>query len=194
MEGKPLYDFWVRLPKAFKDELEVGGTTIYLDPKWNEFEHRNLEAEVIAVPSKYDVPVEVGDTLYFHHHVVISGNGNGQKVQDDIYRVAFDPKNSRGTQVYAYKNKEGDIQLLSDWVFLVPEEIEPEITSDIIELLPEKKEYNQFGTVMWDSPAINEAGLKAGDRVFIAKNADYRMVVDGIELFRTHIDHIYAVL
>lgn len=190
---RPLYDFFVRLPKAFNDEVEVGDTTIYIDPKWNEFENRKMEAEVVAVPEKYDTGVEVGDTLYFHHHVLIAGDGKRQRVKDDIYFVRFNPSNSQATQAYAYKNKDGDVQLLSEWIFLKPEEQPEEETTEsgiITEL--KKPEYNQFGYVLYDSPVVQELGLKTGDKVMIMKHADYRMKVDGQEVFRTHIDHIYA--
>lgn len=191
---RSLYDFFVKMPKAFNDEVKVGDTSIYIDPKWNEFNNRKQSAEVVAVPEKYDTPVKVGDTIFFHHHVVISNNGKGQRVDGDIYAVRFDPNNGHGTQAYAYKCQEtGDIELLSDWVFLIPEEQEAEETTDsgIIVALKEP-EYNQYGYVLYDSPAVQQLGLKAGDKVMIMKNADYKMEIDGQEVYRVHIDHIYA--
>jgi co-chaperonin GroES (HSP10) len=190
---KAIYDFFVRLPKAFNDEVEVGDTTIYIDPKWNEFENRKMEAEIVAVPLKYDTGAEVGDTLYFHHHVLIAGNGKRQRVQDDIYYVKFNPDNSQSTQAYAYKNKDGDVQLLSEWIFLDPEDQpDEEVTESGIITELKKPDFNQFGYVIYDSPAVKELGLNAGDKVMIMKHADYRMKVDGKEVYRTHIDHIYA--
>lgn len=191
---KAVYDFFIRLPKAFKDEHKIGDTTIYIDPKWNEFENRKMEAEVVAVPEKYDTGVKVGDTLYFHHHVLIAGNGERQRVEGDIYFVRYNPNNSQSTQAYAYKSKEtGEVKLLSEWIFLKPAEQEADQVTDsgiITEI--KKPKYNQFGYVLYDSPSVRELGLRAGEKVMIMKNADYRMVVDGQEVFRTHIDHIYA--
>lgn len=190
---KAIYDFFVRLPKAFNDEVELGDTTIYIDPKWNEFENRKMEAEIVAVPLKYNTGAEVGDTLYFHHHVLIAGNGTRQRVQDDIYYVKYNPNNSQSTQAYAYKNKDGDVQLLSEWIFLDPEDQpDEEVTESGIITELKKPDFNQFGYVIYDSPAVKELGLNAGDKVMIMKNADYRMKVDGKEVYRTHIDHIYA--
>lgn len=191
---RSLYDFFVKLPKAFNDEMKIGDTSIYIDPKWNEFENRKQSAEVVAVPEKYDTPVKVGDTIYFHHHVVISGNGNGQVVDGDVYCVRFDPNNGHGTQAYAYKCQDtGKIELLSDWIFLRPEEQEKEeVTESGIIIALEEPEYNQFGYVLYDSPAVQQLGLKAGDKVMIMKNADYRMEIEGQEVYRVHMDHIYA--
>lgn len=190
---KAIYDFFVRLPEAFNDELKVGDTTLYIDPKWNEFENRKMEAEIVAVPEKYDTGAKVGDTLYFHHHVLIAGNGKRQRVQDDIYYVKYNPNNSQSTQAYAYKNKDGDVQLLSEWIFLDPEDQpDEEVTESGIITELKKPDFNQFGYVIYDSPAVKELGLNAGDKVMIMKHADYRMKVDGKEVYRTHIDHIYA--
>lgn len=190
---KAIYNFFVRLPKAFNDEVKVGDTTLYIDPKWNEFENRKMEAEIVAVPEKYDTGAKVGDTLYFHHHVLIAGNGKRQRVQDDIYYVKYSPDNSNATQAYAYKNKDGDVQLLSEWIFLIPEDQpDEEVTESGIITELKKPSYNQFGYVLYDSPVVQELGLKAGDKVMIMKHGDYRMKVDGKEVYRTHIDHIYA--
>ena len=191
---KAIYDFFVKLPKAFNDEVQLGDTTIYIDPKWNEFDNRKMEAEVVAVPEKYDTGVQVGDTLYFHHHVLIAGNGARQRVDGDIYFVRYNPNNSQATQAYAYKSKEsGDVHLLSEWILLLPEEQpEEEVTANGIITELKKPEYNQFGYVLYDSPVVQELGLKAGDKVMIMKHADYKMKVDGQEVYRTHIDHIYA--
>ena len=191
---KPLKDFIVYVPERVNETKKIGDIEIYIDTKFNEFEHRVMHGEVMGVPQKYKTDVEVGDTLFFHHHVVISNNGKGQRVDGDIYAVRFDPNNGHGTQAYAYKCQEtGDIELLSDWVFLIPEEQEAEETTDsgIIVALKEP-EYNQYGYVLYDSPAVQQLGLKAGDKVMIMKNADYKMEIDGQEVYRVHIDHIYA--
>jgi len=186
---RSLHDFFVRMPKAFNEELKIGDKSIYLDPKWNEFENRKMSAEVYAVPEKYNTGVKPGDTLYFHHHVVISNEGKGQLLEDDIYFVRFDPYNSGNTQAYAYKCQDtGEIHLLSEWIFLTPEEQEDEeVTESGIITELKKPEYNMFGYVLYDSPAVQELGLKKGDKVMIMKNADYRMEIDGEEVYRTHI-------
>ena len=49
-----------------------------------------------------------------------------------------------------------------------------------------------FGYVLYDSPAVQQLGLNKGDKVMIHKNTDYLMEIDGNEVYRTHIDHIYA--
>ena len=64
---------------------------------------------------------------------------------DDVYVVIYDGnRDPISTQAYAFKSKKtGEIRLLSDWIFLVPEEEEEKeaaLTSSIIELLPQTVE------------------------------------------------------
>ena len=190
---RPLNSFVVRMPEAFETKKQLGDITLHIDPKWDEFGNRKMEAEVVAPPANYDTGVEPGDTLYFHHHVVIAGDGKGQLIEDDLYRVKYS-ENSHSTQAYAYKSKKtGEIKLLSEWIFLKPEKQEEEVVSSsgiITEI--KKPEYNQFGYVLYDSDAVKELGLKAGDKVMIMKNADYSMVIDDQDVYRVHMDHIYA--
>ena len=186
----------MRLPKAFNEEIKIGDTKIYIDPKYNEFQHRKMEAEIVAVPEKYKTNAKVGDTIYFHHHVVIAGDGRGQNLENDIYVVRFDPDNSHATQAYAFKSKDtGKIELLSDWIFLTPEEQEDEQVTDTgIVLSVEKPKYNQYGYVLYDSPKVKQLGLNCGDKVMIMKNADYEMTINDKRVYRVHMDQIYAVI
>jgi len=68
------YDsFVVHLPKRVNDTISLSnGLELYVDTRFNEFEYRVNEGEVISVPFKYDTPVQVGDTLYFHHLLVMN--------------------------------------------------------------------------------------------------------------------------
>ena len=153
-----------------------------------------------------------------HHHVVLGGNHlqmsdkttqleetkkRGQFIDpdDDIYVVYYDGnRDPISTQAYAFKSKRtGEIRLLSDWIFLVPEDQEqPEeeefkIGNQIIYLLPKKEEPGEkFGYVKWSSPKLEELGLEPGDKVLIRKNADYEMEVDGERLYRTFLKSIHG--
>ena len=71
---KSLRHFLVRVPNVTRDTFTLGDKELYLDTKWDEFSHRTMEGEVVATPAKYKTEVKVGDTLYFHHHVVLGGN------------------------------------------------------------------------------------------------------------------------
>ena len=69
--------FVVKLEKLINDTITMSnGTELYIDSKWDEmgeFNYRVTEGPVVASPFKYDTGVEPGDTLYFHHLVVMQG-------------------------------------------------------------------------------------------------------------------------
>ena len=60
----------IRLPKRFKD-IQIERRELKLITKFDEFGNRVMEGEIVKTPLKYDCPCEEGDTIYFHHHVVI---------------------------------------------------------------------------------------------------------------------------
>jgi len=209
---KSLRFFIVDIPKVSRDTFMMGDKEYYLDSKYNEFEHRAMEGIVHSAPIKYNTGVEKGDTLYFHHHVTLGGNHltlpenknkleaverRGQYVHGykDLYYVMYDGGyDPFFCQAYAYKSKKtGEIKLLGEWIFLTPAEQEEELKSDIIQLLPQKKpDSNQYGYVRWGSEKLKELGLYVGDKVYIKKNMDYVMYINGEKLFRTYLNHIYA--
>ena len=61
---RSLRHYLVRIPNRFKETIKVGDKELYLDAKFNEFEYRFMEGEVIAIPEKFDFPVKKGDTLF----------------------------------------------------------------------------------------------------------------------------------
>ena len=168
----------------------MGDKEYYLDPKYNEFEHRAMEGIVHSAPIKYNTGVEEGDTLYFHHHVTLGGNHltlpenknklevaerRGQYVHGykDLYYVTYDGGyDPFFCQAYAYKSKKtGEIKLLGEWIFLTPAEQEEELKSTIIQSLPHKKpDYNHYGYVRRGSEKLNRLILYDRDTVDKQKN------------------------
>lgn len=207
---RPIRYFVVDVPVAVKETVKVGDVEIFLDNRFNEFTHRAFEGEVVGVPARYDTGVEIGDTLYFHHHVVLGGNHmlyRDQQIQEvkgkrgqyiyadkDLYYVTYDGgRDPYVCQAYAHKSKKtGEVKLLGEWIFLTPAKQEDELKSDILEIVQKKKDYNQFGYIRYGSKQLEELGLREGDKVFFMKNADYEMEIDGERLYRVLLNQIYA--
>lgn len=102
---KTLDIFVVELEKQFNDTVTTdSGLELYLDSKFNEFEHRVTEGPVICSPIKHETGVEKGDTLYFHHLVVIN-EGQVLTGNKDHYLVRYDPEHTINNQAIAYKSK-----------------------------------------------------------------------------------------
>ena len=184
-----LHEFIVRMPKKFKDTVKFGDTEIFLDSRFDEFANRISEAEIVATPVKFPTGAKEGDTLYFHHHVVLDKRA---EIDKELYRVKFDPEGGYGSQAYAYKGEDGAVKELPGWVFLIPEEGE-EPTSESGLIISMKKEVKMEGIVRFDTPELLEMGVNAGDRVGFSKESDYTMEVNGEKLWRmTPNDLLYV--
>jgi co-chaperonin GroES (HSP10) len=186
--------FVVELKKTLDDTITTdSGLELYIDTRFNEFERRITEGPVVAVPFKYDTGVEVGDTLYFHHLVVING-GQPLTGEDDHYLVRYDPEHTVNNQAIAYKSaKTGDIHPLAGWSLLEGVEEEEEQVSDIIEVVKLKEKPVTKGMVAFQAPWVEELGLEVGDVVGFKKNMDYRIKIDGKEYYRTPVDRLMYV-
>lgn len=180
---KALTKFIVRIPQKFKDTISIAGQEMYLASKFDEFGNRINYAEVVAVPLYFDTGVEVGDILYFHHHVVIEKSNH---FQDDLYLVQYDPNGGYGSHAYAYEKPDGTIITLSDWVFVRPPVEETEKVVEGIIIIEEEKDADH-GEVVYANQELKYAGGNIGDTVYFSKNSDYPMEVKGETLWRMRI-------
>lgn len=180
--------FIIKLPKKFKDKITVGGQELDLVNKFQEFENRYMEAEIISVPVAWETGAKPGDTLYFHHHVVLNSHYN---LGDDLYFVPFHPKAGRNNLANAYANGDTFVPL-GCWVFLEPMESSRKMTSAFFEIVQNDVQ-NDRGRVWGVSEELEELGVTKGDVVYFSKNSDYEMEVDGKKLWRmTTDDLLYA--
>lgn len=184
----PLHHFLVHIPKKFKDTIEIAGEKMYLDPKFREFENRYCYGEVVGIPEKHETPVRIGDTLYFHHHVVMDKNS---EIENDIYVVRYSEHGGHGTQAYAYKRGD-EIKLFSDWIFVDLDKDDEQVRESGIILLSAPVK-TRMATVLYNSDSLGEHGIFKGDRVCYAVNADYEMEFDGRTVYRMRIDDILYV-
>ena len=111
--------FVVELEKTINDTITTdSGLELFIDNRFNEFENRVTEGPVVAVPFKYDTGVKVGDTLYFHHLVVVN-DGQPLTGEDNNYLVRYDPDHAINNQAIAYKCQEtGEVHPLAGWSLL----------------------------------------------------------------------------
>ena len=181
--------FIVRLPKKTNDTVELaGGVEIYMETKFDEFRHRVVGGKVVALPAKYKTPVEVGDTVYFHHHVVVQG-GTPIPGLEDCYTVMYHPTDAMDSQAFAYKSdKTGELGALSSWCLLEHVEEDNRLKSDLLEVVDYSTKNPTKGKLVLASPVCKELNINPGDVVGIEKNRDYRVKIDGKEYYRTRVD------
>tara|TARA_S200002703_G_C3684676_1_gene210206 strand:+ start:56 stop:640 length:585 start_codon:yes stop_codon:yes gene_type:complete len=189
---KSLNSFIVYLDKRYEDEIETkSGLKLYIDPKFEPFKNRVNEGEVIAVPAKYETGVEVGDTLYFHHLVVIA-DGQPLPVDDDHYVVTYHPEHAISSQAFAYKSKRtGEVKPLSTWSILEHVEQEKEIKSELIEIVEIKERQVKKAKVAFENQKLKDLGLEKGDIVGVKKDSDYSFKIDGEPFYRTRLADLW---
>jgi hypothetical protein len=193
---KTLDLFVVELDKQIKDTMTTdGGLELYVDSKWNEFKHRVTEGPVVCAPLKHDTGVEPGDTLYFHHLVVLN-EGQVLTGHDKHFLVRYDAEHTINNQAIAYKSaKSGHIYTLGGWALLTPVEEGPEPgeQSDLIEVVKLTESPVRKARVAFDAPWLEELGIATGDVVGIKKNRDYEITIDDVNYFRVRAEDILYV-
>lgn len=191
---RSINQFIVKLDKKFNDEVETeGGLKLYVDTKFNEFEHRVCEAEVIATPEKYDTGVKAGDTLYFHHRVVM--DKKPLTASDNYYLVSYDPEVALSSEAIAYKDEDG-VHMLSEWVLIEKpeqeERKEEKTESGIFKVSFEKRTLDN-GVLRFASKEVEVIGANIGDNVYFNPKIAYLITVEGKKYFRMRIQDLLYV-
>lgn len=193
---KTLDLFIVELEKQINDTIKTeSGLELYVDSKWNEFKHRVTEGPVVSAPLKHNTGVQKGDTLYFHHLVVLN-EGQVLTGHDKHYLVRYDPEHTINNQAIAYKSQEsGNIYTLGGWALLTPVEEDPGPgeQSDLIEVVKLEESPVRKARIAFDAPWLEELGVHSGDVVGIKKNRDYEITIDDVKYFRVRAEDILYV-
>ena len=186
--------FVVELKKKLHDTITTdSGLELYVDSRFKEFENRVTEGPVVAVPFKYDTGVKEGDTLYFHHLVVLN-EGQVLTEKDNTYIVRYDPEFAVNNQAIAYKSQEdGKIRCLAGWCLLEAVE-EEEDDNGIIEVVSLKEKLPTTGKVAYMCKEAEYLGIEPGDVVGFKENRDYRIKIDGVEYYRTRAEDLMYVV
>lgn len=188
--------FVVELEKLVNDTVTLdNGLELYIDTgkdDMGEFNYRVTEGPVVASPFRFQTGVRPGDTLYFHHLVVMQG---GQVLTgDDSHYIVKYAEEAISNQAIAYKCQDtGKIKPLYGWSLLEPVEEEEKEDEGLIELVHLKENLPTRGRVAFSSDQIEEIGLKVGDVVGFKENRDYRIKIDGKEYYRTRVEDLLYV-
>ena len=189
---KTLDLFVVELEKPVHDEIVLqNGAKLFVDSKFNEFKWRVTEGPVVCAPLKHDTGVEEGDTLYFHHLVVVN-EGQVLTGHDNHYLVRYDPAQTTNNQAIAYKNKKGVINTLAGWALIKPV-FEEEESSDLIETVKLQEATTTKGIIAFDAPYLEEAGVACGDIVVFRDNMQYKITIDETDYYRVRVQDLLYV-
>jgi len=188
-----LYYFVVRLPQRLQDEIKLGDQNIYMETKFNEFEHRVCCGEVVSTPHKYDTPVQVGDTLYFHHLVVING-GMPFADREGEYLVSYDPEVTINCHAFAY-TPQGDDEIipLSMWSILRPHKEELVDHTQLWEEVRLKEPDPDRGVLAYVNSTHEQLGIEKDDVVVFPSKRRYDFKVDDMTMYRVRTEDLLYV-
>jgi hypothetical protein len=194
---RPYDCFVVHIPKRINDTMTLSnGKEIFVDNRFNEFDLRVNEAEIMYVPFKGDTKeAQPGDTLYFHHHVVIN-EGQPLSGKKDTYLVRYTDNNQLtiNSQAFCYRPKgTKSIIPLSGWCILEPIKVDRPKQSEIIEVVSFEEENLNKAKVAFHTNLLDDYGLKVNDIVGFRPNTDYAFKIDGKEYFRTRLEDLLYV-
>lgn len=180
----------IEVDSPFKDGLAVGDSKILTDTDYNRFDHSRqigkIHTKSIQITKQYlyDVPLEIGDEVVFHHFVCQPDHK--MPFGDNVYRCEY---------FHLYAKIEGDkVMPLEDVIFVDPI-LEPEKNMFIgsVQIKSHREFLKQQGIVFAASNKAKSLGILPGDKVFFTPNADYSMNVTGKHLWRMRVRNIIAV-
>lgn len=192
---RALRHFVVEVPKKHNDTIKLGEKEIYIDTRFNEFEHRVCHGTVVSAPELYDTGVKEGDIIFFHHHVT---QNKSLSLGDDMYIVLYNHDEAVGSHAIAYRNSDGELNMLSKWVFVQPKPKENnEVVSDsgiIVDLgLDEKDE--RRAVIFMPHEELEAQGVEVGDEIGFDRESDYKMKLDDDSIvYRMRVSDIAYVV
>lgn len=199
---KTLSIFVVELDKLINDTIDVGGKELFIDTRFEggEFANRVNEGKVVCAPLKFDTGVEEGDTLYFHHHVVIQGGQKlfGDDYTDKNYICMYNEESPAQSQAIACKKKDtGEVVVCKGWIILEPyKDKKPSnlfLPERLIQEVTLEEEKVHKGRLAFESEASKELGINLGEIVGFRAGLAYPFKIEGKEYIRlphTLVDYV----
>lgn len=185
--------FLVQVDNAKNSTLDIVGSSgkkLLIDTDYNKFKHSTRVGKVFALPIMltpqyiYDVPLNIGDEVMFHHFVCQPKNKI--EIYDNVYRADY-------FNVYA-KIVDDMIEPLEDIIFVDPiKEKEEDLFCGVIKVRTKLDVVKQQGIVFASSRKARAWGILPGDKVHFSRNADYEMKLVDKVLYRMKIRNILCV-
>lgn len=167
------------------------GEYIIIDTECNQFEHSAQIATIAHTPInitskyKYNNPLNVGDTVFIHFHVIVP-----KHILEVEGKEAY---NCPYFQIWAKIENEKLIPL-EEYIFVQPI---PEKESDLfcgkLRVKLHQEDVRGVGVVFAPSISAKEFGIKEGDKVFVTRNADLEVDILGMKLWRMRIRNIVGI-
>ena len=175
---KSIHAFIIK-PKGgdrYKNEIELeGGKKFVVNTDIFNHEYVSREAEVIAIPTAYETPIKVGDTIIVHHNIFRRWHDQMGRERNSSNFISEDKYTCFPDQIYMHKSDD-EWKGLDGYCFVSPVEDKRELAVN--------KEVPQMGTIEIDNKDLNSIGVYKGDVIGFLANREYEFVIEGKRLYR----------
>jgi co-chaperonin GroES (HSP10) len=185
--------FLIEVDKPQLNALNIKGIngSLLVDTDYNKYKHATQIGKVVATPIRLtpqylnDTPINVGDTVVFHHFVC-QPNNKVRFMEEEVYRADY---------FNIYGKVEGGKLIPIEDVFFVTPILEPEenMYEGVLQIKPHREYIKQYGIVHSVSSSLSNLGLMPGDKIFFTKNADYEMTISEELLYRMRTRNIVTI-
>lgn len=190
-----LRHFVVDVPESIKGNISTNsGFNLLLSSVSTEdyFKNRISKGVVTSLPLLYKTPVQIGDTIWFHHNVTFNKN-NLIYYDQTLYKAQYTPHHNVDNLVYLYKNKKGEYNALNNWLFVEPYKL-PNYYKGNLYLNGLERINTTIGKLVYINDTAKELGLQKDQIVAFSKNRDYKIEVDGKTLWRMRNNDVLATI
>lgn len=184
-------DFILHIPKSHKETITTdSGIEFFVDPKWNEVQHRAHTGRLVSAPKKLEGTLPKGCDVWFKHNVnVLKRKGaTPQLLKDGYYwlRYTDDYEDNINNQALCYRDSDGSIKALG-WNTIVEPfgSIDEEVKSSFFEVVSFKERKMNLGRVVALTDRVKEMfGITVGDVIYYKNNQMYEILIDGKKHYR----------
>lgn len=185
-----LSNYVVKVNRSKENTISVGGNNLFLDTRFNEYEHITQEGVVVSIPSKRSSVIDdvrVGDVVYFHHFTCMDENDVSRNFGSEREYYRCEP-----TNIYARKRESGNLKSLHDIVLCdYIEEDESNIkTKSGIFIKPAADRLFRKAIVTHCPPEYDFVGKQ----IYFHYNHDYEMWIDGKRKYRMYVKSVLATI
>ena len=185
---------YIRADKQKKSLVKTGSLELFKDITYKPLDTDNVtqDGEVLSVCDKakhtvfnreLDIDIEPGDHVYCHHFLTDKDN---ERIHNGVsyYEMAYE-------HLYC-KISEGLITMLNEWNFIEP--VVAEIGLGEFGIIKEVKKRNELrvGIVRNPCKKLLSRGVKSGDTIYFKRGREYRINVEGKELYRIETNDILS--
>jgi co-chaperonin GroES (HSP10) len=184
-----LKHYVVKVNRSKENTLKVGDTELFLDTRFNEYEHITQEGVVVAVPEKHNCIIDdlrIDDLVYFHHFTCLDENDVSADFGGEKEYYRCEPIN-----IYARKRGD-DLKSFHDIV--------------LCDFIEESEDNIKTKSGIYLKPAADKAFRKAivthcpkeydfvGKQIYYQYNHDYEMTIDGKRKYRMYVKSVLAII